>query len=252
MVGPTRLPSPRKDRAVNVDYAWKQSRLPLGDVRLREDLQLRVNGVDHAHVRVLRRTLATGADLEPIKAAKVGKAHYVADGFHRLEAYAQEGRQDIPVLWAAMSLEEARDVALAANVTHGKALSRADKANRFRVYVERGKHVGDDGRTKASRVIAAELGGTYSHETVRGKLKALGVPLDETVEYPGGFKAWKGDEELMAADIADEAWGHLSDFGQTFHLLEDAHQKMVLEAVRDLVATLERGERPAADLRLGL
>lgn len=237
---------------MNVEHAWRPATLPIGDLRHRPDLQLRVAGLDPAHVRMLERTLGTGVDLEPIKAAKVGKVFYVADGFHRVEAYSRAGRQDIPVFWAPMSLDEARDVALGANVTHGKALSRADKANRFKVYIERGKHVGDDGRTKASRTIAAELGSTYSHETVRTKLKAMGVQVDEAVEYPGGYKAWGGDEVEAAADIADEAWGHLEAFGQLFHSLEDVHQAIILEALKDLASTLERGERPALDLRLGM
>ena len=231
------------------EHAWRATRLPLGDLRHRQDLQLRVNGVNTAHVRVLQRALTAAQDLEPIKAAKVGKAYYVADGFHRLEAYTLSGRQDIPVLWAAMSLDEARDVALAANVTHGKPLSRADKANRFAVYVERGKHVGDDGRTKASRAIAAELGGMYSHETVRAKLKGLGVPVDESVEFPGGYKAWGDDEAAVAKDIADEAWEHLEALGQLFHLLEDKHKALIVQAAKHLVALVERGERPSANLR---
>lgn len=234
------------------EHAWKVTRLPLGDLRHRQDLQLRVNGVNTAHVRVLQRALTAAQDLEPIKAAKVGKAYYVADGFHRLEAHTLSGRQDIPVLWAAMSFEEARDVALAANVTHGKPLSRADKANRFAVYVERGKHVGDDGRTKASRTIAAELGGMYSHETVRAKLKALGVPVEEAVEFPGGYKAWGADESAAATEIADEAWEHLEAFGQLFPALEDDHQELILKAAQKLVATLGQGGRPSANLRLDL
>ncbi len=118
------------------------------------------------------------------------------------------------------------------------------------MYVKRGKHIGDDGRTKASRAIRDELGGTYSHQTIRTKLKAMGVEVDEAVEFPGGYKAWGEEEAQLAADITDEAWGALELFGKTFHLLEDAQQGPILQMARDLLGKLERGERPPANMRL--
>jgi hypothetical protein len=164
------------------DHNWKAHELPITDVWIHKDLQLRVHGVDPSHLRTLPNR-GDGRDLEPIKVAKIEKAHYAVNGHHSLEAYLAAGRKSISVLVARMCFAEAKDEALDANTKHGEALTRADKLNRLNTHIDRGKHLDAVGRTKSCRVIAAELGNLWGHETIRKHLKRReDVKIDEDVE----------------------------------------------------------------------
>jgi uncharacterized ParB-like nuclease family protein len=236
------------------EHTWKPLELPIGDVRERPDFQMRVEGVSDAHARVLERTFRSGGDLEPVRVARINKALYLVDGFHRLQAARAAGRETIAANVARMSLEEARGYALLANTKHGKRLSPKDKAHIFARYVELGRHLDAHGTVKACRAIAAELNQVYSHETVRTKLKGLGIEMDEAVEYPGGYKAWGsggGDEGELAQEVEDEAWGALEAFRAAGAAMEPVGLQELLGAARELVDALDRGERPGPVVRPG-
>lgn len=103
------------------------------------------------------------------------------------------------------------------------------------------------GSPKSSRAIAAELNQIYSHETVRQKLRELGVALDEEVEFPGGrtpFRDPEADEAELAVELADEARGHLDSVGSLFFDLDNEARRRLLGAAQELVTSLEKGERP--------
>lgn len=106
---------------------WAAQELPLEAIGLHKDLQFRAGGLSRAHVVKLVRTLEAGGEpLEPVKVARIGKALWLVDGHHRLEAHREAGRETIRAQVARMSLQEARDAARVANANHGKAMSRAD------------------------------------------------------------------------------------------------------------------------------
>lgn len=226
---------------------WKLQSLALEDVRERQDYQVRAGGVSAPHVNTLARAMCSDGDLEPLKIAKVGKAHYVVDGFHRLAAARKLGWSHIAANVASMSAGEARDIALLSNTKHGKRLSRQDKSRLFDQYLEQGKHLDAEGVVKASRVIQVEVNHIYSHETIRTKLKERGIEVDIRVEYPGGYKPYVvdgGDEAGLALELAEGAQSHLDAFGSLFFDLDDNAQRGLLGAARELVGRLERGERP--------
>ena len=228
--------------------SWKLHRLVLEDVRERPDFQVRAGGVSIPHVNFLARAMDSDGDLEPVKVAKVGRAHWLVDGFHRLAAARKLGWSHIAANVATMSLGEARGFALLANTKHGKGPGRADKARLFEQYLAQGKHLRADGVVKASRVIGAELNHVWSHETIRRKLKAGGIEVDLQVEYPHGYKPYmggadEGDEAELALELAEGAQRHLDGFGSLFFDVGDDAQRRLLKAARDLVARLERGER---------
>lgn len=234
-------------------YNWNRQELVLEDIREREEHQVRAGGVSHLHVNTLVRAMGSEGDRTPISVAKVGKAHYVIDGFHRLAAARKLGWSHISADVARMSAGEARGYALLANTKHGKNLGRHDKDRIFDEYVAQGGHVGADGVLKASRVIQAELNHIYSHETIRQKLKKRGIEIDLSVEFPGGYKPFKGgwddeDDEADAAALAYrltvDAQAHLDAFGSLFFDVDDHAKHNLLDAARDLVDRLGRGERP--------
>jgi hypothetical protein len=215
-----------------------------------EDLQMRVAGLDKRHVRVLEQSYLAGDDLPAIKVAKVGKALYVLDGHHRLEAVDQAGLSHVWAEVAPMSLNQAKDFALLANTQHGKNLRPWDKARIFDAYVQRGKHLDAEGNVKPSRAIAVELNRVYSHETIRKKLKERGIELNTSLEFPGGYKPFQpeeyeeDDEATWAAYRVGEAHEYLHRFSSLLLSLEKEVQQQLLTTARTLLHRLERGERP--------
>lgn len=236
------------------EIKWTLQELPVAEVRERPEFQNRVNGIDRKHVQTLTRQLEKDDGLKPIEVAKIGKALYVVEGFHRLEAHRLAGREIISAKVARMALAEARDKALLANTTHGKNLSPADKAGLFQSYIDAGKHFWEEGEAipvtalpgtrKSSRAISSELNGIYSHETVRTKLKALGLDLDVTVEFPSGYKPRQPEEDMLASEIRDEAIDSLWHFEQHYQSLEPEDQQELLGIARRIIRDLEGGKRP--------
>lgn len=224
---------------------WADIELPLGDIRQHQDFQFRVEGISQANLNGIVRTLEDGgAARDPVRVARVGERLYLVDGAHRLEAYRKAGRLTIPAKVAKMNLGEARDYALSSNAMNGKPYSRADKAKVFSTYIAQERHLDALGVLKSSRTIAAELGGgLYSHETIRKKLKALGLELDEDTEYPGGYFPMMTEEDL-AEDLAEDAETHLRAFGALVGDLEALDRARLLKAARSVLEAAERGERP--------
>ncbi len=237
---------------------WQEETLALEAVILREDFQLRAGGIDRQHVRTLLGMLQAGKPLPPVKVARIGKALYLVDGFHRYFAHEDYGVSGIEASVARMSLEEARGEAMIANTTHGKALGRADKRKVWEAFVEAGRHLESPEVPKSSRVISAALNGMYSHETVRARLRELGLELNEGPT----FKPWsdgEGPEEdgddlegptidLLTAWRTDEAGRHLEAFAALLHSLEEEDRRGLLAAARTLLAAWENGEGPARPL----
>ncbi|RVT92840.1 hypothetical protein [Sphingomonas crocodyli] len=227
---------------------WATRTLLIDEVREHANFQLRAKGIDRRHATKLARELAAGKTLPALKVAHVGKVLYLVDGFHRLEAHRSHGSRTVTAEVARMSLQEAREEAEKANTKHGLNLSRKDRQVLWDAYIADGRQVDPMGETKSSRVIEAELDGIYSRETIRMRLKAMGLTLNEGE----GFKTWEPEghatEEELAEEAADEATSCLHKFGAIFSQLEDGDQARLLGAARTLVETLERGEDPHAVL----
>jgi hypothetical protein len=239
---------------VTTGRQWKEETLALEAITLRQDFQLRAGGIDRQHVRKLLAMLQAGKPLPPVKVARIGKALYLVDGFHRYFAHEDYGVSGIEASVARMSLEEARGEAMVANTTHGKALGRADKRKVWDAFVGAGGHLESPEVPKSSRVISAALNGMYSHETVRARLRELGLELNEGPT----FKPWgdgevpeEEDEDLegpavdpLAAERTEEASRHLEAFGAMLHSLEEDDRRELLASARTLLAAWENGEGP--------
>lgn len=235
---------------------WKLQDLKIIDVRKRSDFQNRVNGTDQSHIKKLLGELEAGKDLPPIEIAQVGKALYVIEGFHRLEAHCRAEHETINCKVARMTLQEAKDRALLSNTKHGKNLSRADKASIWQRYLDEQKHHWSDtdhmpphclaGQLKSSRVISADLNHIYSHETIRTKLKDAGLQLDDATEFPNGYKA-QFDEESeaeLAAERIEDATTALWNFESLYQSLDEEHQKSLLREAERIIGAIQNGKRP--------
>jgi len=220
---------------------WPEQTLMLEEVRESADFQLRANGVSLPYVNKLARQIQAGKELPPIKVAAIGKALYVIDGFHRLHAARKAKRHSIQAKVARMSRSEALEEARLANTTHGKGLNRADRQRVWDDLIASGGHQDAEGNLKSSRVIEAEMNGLYSRETIRKKLKGLGLPLNEGPD----FQEWKpeeADEETLAQERLEEAEDVLATFIATVHTLDREDQERLIGTARALLDGLERGD----------
>jgi hypothetical protein len=237
---------------VTVGKQWATIDLPIEDVQAHPSFQVRVEGLSQPHVNKLRRMVKGGVALDPIDVARVGKALYLLDGFHRIEASWLEGKPTITARVAKMSLPEARAEAGKANTKRGLPLSRKSKANVLAQYVGRGEHLDTHGIRKSAGIIEREINYIYGRETIRKKLNELGEPIPDDIEFPDGKKPWKGglSEDDMGAEKAEEAEEALSRFSRVFFQLADHDQVRLLREAHELLGALERGERPSSTIHL--
>lgn len=240
---------------MTIGKQWKREALPLDAIKEHKTFQWRVLGRDPVQVNSILRTLEAGEEArDPIRVARVGNVLYVVDGFHRLEAYRRAGRPTIPAEVAKMSLEDAKAFSQASNALNGKPYGRADKDRLWTDFLASGRHRDPFGNLKSSRTIAAELPGRfYSHETVRKKLRAEGLELDEEVEFPGGYTPYgsQATEAELLADLACDAVSSLRDFGTLIADLDPEDRDRLLQAARGIIAAAEKGERPDLAAILG-
>lgn len=232
---------------------WERFDLPIDDARTHPSLQNRVDGLNMANLNKIRRTVAAGGDArEAIRVARVGKALYVVDGFHRREAYLREGRTTIPALIAKMSLQEAQEYARTANVANGKPLNRIDKDALWKAHLEQGRHLDSNGTPLPSRVIAADLGHIWSHETIRKKLKASGFEVSTAVEFPDGYKPYGPTAEELAEERLADAELAVGDLGALLPTLEEDDRKRLLATAKAVLDAIEKGDDRARDKTLQL
>ena len=171
-----------------------------------------------------------------------------AVGFHRLEAHRQAGLETISAAVASMSVRDAEGLALLANTKHGKGLSPADRTAILTRYIERGDHLRDDGRFRSAQDIVDDLNGVMSRETVRRKLRAMEIDLQEGLKpYRGGWDdgddGGDDEEEALAQERVGEAQRLLNRFDALYFSLEDDDQHRLLVDAQELLGRLERGER---------
>ncbi|WP_354289123.1 hypothetical protein [Sphingomonas sp. UYEF23] len=230
-------------------------------VRERESLQMRAGPLAPLHINALAGAMLGGQEVPPIKVARIGKALFVVDGFHRLAAARSLGREGIEALVAPMGLEAAEAFARVANVGHGRNLTRHDKQRSWESYVKAGAHLDSLGAVKSSRAIAAELRGMYGHATVMRKLREAGFAPNRALDAAEGSK-WSGryDNDDGGEDIDDladgatgpldaegvvEALGHLQAVETLYFGSGDWGRSETLGAVRKLLGRLEANVTPA-------
>lgn len=94
--------------------------------------QTRVS-INQQHVRYLKGILDEQSWLQPIIAFCSGENRWIADGWHRLEAYKLAGMDHVFVDIRQGTEKDAIEFALAANGTHGLIESAEDRVKRIRL-----------------------------------------------------------------------------------------------------------------------
>lgn len=96
--------------------------------------QININGstqcrhsINKAVVSEYAQKMYGGVDFPPISAVYDGKTFWLVDGFHRLLATKEIGNKDIEAEVISGTLEEAQDMALGVNDSHGLPRTNEDK-----------------------------------------------------------------------------------------------------------------------------
>jgi hypothetical protein len=102
------------------------------EIRLAEivgaaDTQMRVVGIDPGTVASYAEDLKAGSIFPPITVYQGGAEYHLADGFHRVEAARQIGRDTILAEVRQGTSRDATLAACAANATHGLRRTNEDK-----------------------------------------------------------------------------------------------------------------------------
>ncbi len=90
-------------------------------------------------------------DLPPIVVMDTDEGEYLVDGFHRYYAHLESGHEEIEIEQRVGTLDEARDLALALNLTHGKKLTPREREKAILGYKDRHPRL-------SAGAIAARLG----------------------------------------------------------------------------------------------
>lgn len=111
-----------------MDWEW----MDLGALTEDPRLQMRIEGLDEKHVRDLMATIEDKGIDDPITVIREGKTHWLADGFHRVEATRRVAgdkwqKQEIKAIVLTGTFDDAKQIARKANLRHGKALSPASR-----------------------------------------------------------------------------------------------------------------------------
>jgi hypothetical protein len=110
--------------------------------------------INHDHVNDLVEALGAGATLPPIDVVwDSALTYWLCDGYHRLWAYRQIGRQQIAANIHQGNLEDAQWRSYAANQTHGLRRSPDDKERAIRSALQH-----PNGATMSDSLIAKHLG----------------------------------------------------------------------------------------------
>lgn len=142
-------------------------KMALVDVTVYTGTQFRVAGLQPEVVDDYVSALESGAVFPPIHVVYDGSVYYLADGFHRVEAYRRHGVEIVDANVVEGTLRDAMLYAMQANLRHGLRPSRADKRKAVEAMLlddewctwsdrEIGRRCGVDGKTV--KALRDELG----------------------------------------------------------------------------------------------
>jgi len=117
--------------ATGAANAQRPYELRMDLIRVDQEIQVRVGGLNQEAVQAYTAILENDGDLPPVTVYQEphDDGYWLADGFHRYQAHINAGKVNIMAFVMNGSREEALDYAESANLEHGLALSNEDKKN---------------------------------------------------------------------------------------------------------------------------
>ena len=164
---------------------YEQRKIKLSAVKTDPRYQSRAK-LNEAVVIQYQEALESGATLPPIKVVQIDGTMFVADGFHRLEAYRRRNVTEIQAMVGEGSHADAIKAAAGANATHGLPRTRADKRRAVEMLLALPEAAGTEGigDREVARIVGvshtfvAQLkrkmqGGTAKKPATAGKSSAV-------------------------------------------------------------------------------
>lgn len=187
--------------------------------------------------------LRAGVILPPVMAGRIEGALVLIDGFHRVEAHRRAGVSAIMAEITPVSEREARWLAAEANMAHGLPLTRSERREAFRAFVQAGRHLDARRRLLSLREMAKACG-IGSHSTVLSWLKKdfpkIARQLREELPRGGGCRP---APVPSLSEIAEESIRQA--MAAACGIPCERERGALAAILRDAAGAIERGEPPS-------
>lgn len=138
--------------------------LPLGEILIDRSVSVRRGDLDHKTIESYQENLEV---LPPVDVFKVDDGYLLAAGFHRVEAHRRAGAEKIRANVHKGDREAALEFAAKADVTHGRPLTREEKAESVRRLVKLHPEWGKEELVKALSLSGAFIRAVQVEDQVR-------------------------------------------------------------------------------------
>jgi len=178
--------------------------LALEDIGRLDELQVR-NKQDNATINAYMTSYKNGAEMPPVKVARINGGYFLVDGWHRVAALERLNEYQVEAVVVASTIEEARAYAATANLLHGLPLKKGELRNALKLYIKCKRHKNEYGVLKSYREMEEELGKRIPYSTIRKWIRQ---------DFPALFRAKQkqGDDDPFAKYNGKRGHGRLSVF----------------------------------------
>ena len=176
--------------------------LPIDLIRTDAGTQMRVA----ICAKTLTDYVDTVDDLPPITVFLVDGKYILADGFHRLGAYKCCGRDTIPCEIKEGTLDDVREFACCANITHGLRRSDADKRKAVEEFF---KIPGREDLTNSE--VSRKL--NVSPRVIKDIRNNLGVKASPASHHGAGSAKWKANTPIKPTVLEGDTASPLANNG---------------------------------------
>jgi uncharacterized ParB-like nuclease family protein len=194
------------------------------------------NKVNTATVKRYADLMKAGVNLSPIRVARVDGMLMLVDGWHRVAAHEQLGKETALAEIVECNRQQAQWMAAKANLTHGLQLKNAEYRNVFRAYISTRQHLKGRGGHKSYREIGVEIGKPYT--TIRNWM--LKDFPEIAARMAGDDLVGEGGLQPVEGPSIDPARDHLTRLIGVFQSSADpVFRGEIIGAVRETLADME-------------
>jgi hypothetical protein len=215
---------------------WSEQFIPLESIIKHKPFQMR-KALDAAAVRRCVEMTAAGRVAPLIEVARIGSAHYLLSGWHRMEAGALTMTADDRVLVriAAMTSNQALWIAAKANEDHGVQLKASDRRRFFSAFIKSGQHKLPKGGLMTYREMGIAV--AKPHTTIRNWVKQDFPRLFRTLQAEGTGNLSPGMPPSGRVSLDEERISQAHEAARTLQQIGDV--LTTAEARGDLMRILQ-------------
>lgn len=201
--------------------------IKLQDIRLDGGTQFREE-IDQNKVKEYAENMDDGDVFPPLQCTFDGSTYWLWDGFHRYFAWQSLGAKTVEVVYTPGTQEDAQDLALGANGTHGLPPTKATKENKVRAALSMERHAGLSNRqfaklckvshtfvasvrdaavkaTQAANRIASAAKQAVESDSTPAQQPVVDAPKVESDSTPVVQDFGPSEAELKANEMAEQA-----------------------------------------------